>query len=68
MEKIQNEDNISLHTKLKIFNSVDLAVLLYGSESWKGLGEIEEYVKKYENGYLKKIMKIRWLKWSSIRR
>ena len=36
MEKVWNEDGMSLRTKLKLFNSIVLSVLLYGSETWKG--------------------------------
>ena len=36
------------------------AVLLYGYESWKGLKEIEERVRRFESGCLMKTMKIRW--------
>ena len=60
MEKVRNENGMSLRTKLKLFNSIVLSVLLYGSESWKGLREIEERVRRFESVCLRKIMKIRW--------
>lgn len=60
MVKVWNENGMSLRTKLKLFNSIVLSVLLYGSESWKGLREIEERVRRFESGCLRKIMKIRW--------
>ena len=60
MERVWNENGISLRTKLKLFNSIVLSVLLYGCESWKGLKEIEERVRRFESGCLRKIMKIRW--------
>jgi len=59
MEKVWNEDGMSLRTKLKLFNGIVLSVL-YGCETWKGLREIEERVKRFESGCLRKIMKIRW--------
>ena len=60
MERVWNENGMSLRTKLKLFNSIVLSVLLYGSESWKGLKEVEERVRRFESGCLRKIMKIRW--------
>ena len=60
MEKVWNEDGMSLRTKLKLFNSIVLSVLLYGSETWKGLREVEERVRRFESGCLRKILKIRW--------
>ena len=60
MEKVWNEDGMSLRTKLKLFNSIVLSVLMYGCETWKGLTEIEERVRRFESGCLRKILKIRW--------
>ena len=60
MERVWNENGMTLRTKLKLFNSIVLSVLLYGCESWKGLREIEERVRRFESGCLRKIMKIRW--------
>ena len=60
MEKFWNTNGMSLRSKLKLFKSILLSVLLYGSQSWKGLGEIEERVWRFESVCLRKIMKIRW--------
>ena len=60
MEAVWNESGMSLRTKLKLFNSTVLSVLLYGSESWKGLKEIEDRIRRFESGCLRKILKIRW--------
>ena len=59
MEKVLNEDDMSLRTKLKLFNSIVVSVLLYGCETWKGLGEIEERVGRFESGCLRKNVKMR---------
>ena len=37
MEKVLNENGMTLRTKLKLLNSIVLSELLYGSESWKAL-------------------------------
>ena len=60
MSNVWNEDGISVKTKLKLLNSIVMSVLMYGCESWKGLREIEERVRRFESGCLRKIMKIRW--------
>ena len=54
------EDRISLATKLKIFNAIVISVLLCGCESWKGLKESEERVRRFESNCLRRILKIRW--------
>ena len=60
MENVWNESGMSLPTKLRLFNSIVLSVLLYGSESWKGLRQIEERVRRFESICLRKILNIRW--------
>ena len=60
MEKVWNENGMSLRTKLKLLNSIVLSVLLYGCESWKSLKEMEERERRFESGCPRKIMKIRW--------
>ena len=58
MEKVWIENCMSMCTKIKLFNSIILSVLWYGSESWKGLREIEERVRRFKSVYIRKIMKI----------
>ena len=60
MNKVWNENGMSLATKLKLFNSIVISVLLYGCESWKGLKEIENRVRRFESTCLRKIMDIQW--------
>ena len=60
LDKVWNAHNVSLSTKLKLFNSIVISVLIYGYESWKGLKEIENRVRRFESGCLRTIMKIRW--------
>ena len=60
MNKVWSNENISLKTKIKLYDSIITSILLYGSESWKGLKEIEERVRRFESGCLRKIMHIRW--------
>ena len=37
MEKVWNGGGMSLCTKLKLLNTIVISVLLYGSDSWKGV-------------------------------
>ena len=60
LNNVWKEDRISRATKLRLFNAIVLSVLLYGCESWKGLQEIEERVRRFESNCLRKILKIRW--------
>ena len=60
MNKVWNDGIISLKTKIKLYESIVTSILLYCSESWKGLKEIEERFRRFESGCLRKIMKVRW--------
>ena len=60
LNKVWDAHNISLTTKLKLFNSIVISVLLYGCESWKRLKEIENRVRRFESGCLRKILNIMW--------
>ena len=60
LNKVWNAQNISLSTKLKLFSSIVISILIYGCESWKGLKEIENRVRRFESGCLRKILNIRW--------
>ena len=50
---------IALKTKLKLFNAIVLSILLYGSETWKGLKEIEHRLRIFERNCLRRIMSIK---------
>ena len=60
MNKVWDAHNISLATKLKPINGVMITILICGCESWKQLKEIENSVRKFESGCLRKILKIMW--------
>ena len=60
LKNVRKEDIISLGKKLKLFNAIVIAVLLYGCESWKGLKEVEDRMQNFESNCLMKIMKIQW--------
>ena len=56
---------MSRATKLKLFNSIVISVLLYGCESWKGLKEVEERVRRFESSCLRRILRIQWFDYVS---
>ena len=60
MHMVWNNNTISPKTKIKLYDSIVTSILIYGSESWKGLKGIEERVRRFESGCLRKIMKVRW--------
>ena len=62
MSKVWNSSNISLKIKIKLYDSIITVILLYGSESWKGLKEIEERIRRFESGCLQKIMNVQGYK------
>ena len=47
--KVWREDRLSIATKLKLFNAIVASVLLYDCDSWKGLQEIVERVRRFES-------------------
>ena len=52
--------NISTNTKIRLFKSNVLSVLLYGSESWKTTKTIENKLEVFQNRCLRRILKIFW--------
>ena len=51
---------ISLKTKLKIYDSNVLAVLTYGSETWKTNKTIQRKLKSFQTKCLRRILLIKW--------
>ena len=60
MKNVWNSRGISLKTKVKLFNGTVMSILLYGSETWKGLKEVENRLRRFESNCLRKIMGIKW--------
>ena len=58
MSKVWSNGTVSLRTKIRLYESIVTSILLYGSESRKGLKEIEERVRIFESGYLGRIMNV----------
>ena len=57
---MNNYKNISLKTKLRIFETNVKSVLLYGSETWKQTKKNENDLQVFVNKCLRQILQIRW--------
>ena len=60
LSKIWKASNISLRTKLRLFNSNVKSVLLYGCETWKTTQTIIKRLQTFINRCLRNILKIKW--------
>ena len=60
LKTIWKSTSIKLNTKLKIFRSNILSVLLYGAECWKTTTTIEQKLEVFQNKCLRRILKIFW--------
>ena len=52
--------DLSLNTKIRIFNSNVKAILLYGAETWKTTVAINKKIQTFINNCLRRLLKIRW--------
>ena len=52
--------NIGVNTKIRLFKSNVISVLLYGSESWKTTKTIIKKLEVFQNRCLRRILKIFW--------
>ena len=55
LRRIWRRDDISLDTKLKVYNSAVLSVLLYGSESWRVLKQDLQQLEVFQMSCLRRI-------------
>ncbi|KAL3868729.1 hypothetical protein ACJMK2_041499 [Sinanodonta woodiana] len=60
LKPIWKTRNLSIHTKIHIFKSNVLSVLLYGSECWKSTANIEKRLEVFQTKCLLRIMRIFW--------
>ncbi|XP_070207739.1 uncharacterized protein [Littorina saxatilis] len=52
------KSNISFQTKLKLFRSPVVSILLYGCETWTQLADDERKTQAFENKCLRKLIRI----------
>ena len=60
LRPIWRSTGLSIHTKIRIFKSNVLSVLLYGSECWKSTTSIERKREVFQNKCLRRILKTYW--------
>lgn len=60
LNKIWKNNNISLKTKIKIYTSNVLSVLLYGSECWRVTQKDSQRLSGFHTKSLRKVCKIYW--------
>ena len=58
--KVLKSESYSRKTKLRLFQSNVIPVLLYGAELWRMIGTDELRLDRFHRVCLKKIMKLRW--------
>ena len=51
---------LSFKTKVRLFNSLVISVLLYGCETWKTTEQDKKKLNTFQNRCLRQILKIRW--------
>ena len=59
MNKVWKDQKLALKTKLRLFDSIMISVLLYGCETWKSFKDVELRVRRFESNCLRK-KRIRW--------
>ena len=60
LKNVWSSNDLTLQTKIKIFNSNVKPVLLYGSETWKTTVATTKKVQTFINSCLRRILRIRW--------
>ena len=60
LSKLWNSNKIKRTTKLKLYKSLVLSVLLYGSETWMMTKGDERKLDTFQTKCLRRIMKIKW--------
>ncbi|VDP37266.1 unnamed protein product [Schistosoma margrebowiei] len=60
LRNIWNSKQLSINTKIRIFNTNLKTVLLYGAETWRTTKAIIQKIQVFINSCLRKILQIRW--------
>ena len=60
LEAVEKAKNINITTKIRIYKSNVVSVLLYGSESWKTTNNIKHKLEVFQNRCLRRILGIYW--------
>lgn len=60
LKSVWRSTNLSFHTKIRIYKSNVLSVLLYGSECWKMTVAVERKLEVFQNKCLRRILRGFW--------
>ena len=60
LKKIWNASFLNTRTKLQLYKTLVIPVLLYGCETWKMNKGDEKMIDIFQNNNLRKIIKVRW--------
>ena len=62
MKKVWSCSNLTLKTKVRIFNTTVKPVLMYGAETWRTTAAGSKKLQTFISSCLRKILRIRWPK------
>ncbi|KAK7107318.1 hypothetical protein V1264_015265 [Littorina saxatilis] len=60
LKKIWGSSEVSITTKIRVFNTIVKPILLYGAETWRTTVTTMKKIQVFINTCLRKILKIRW--------
>ncbi|KAK3084362.1 hypothetical protein FSP39_012217 [Pinctada imbricata] len=60
LRKIWSSSCFSVQTKIKLFNSLAMSVLTYGSETWKTTERDKKKLDTFQNRCLRQLLRVRW--------
>ena len=60
LRKIWSSSSFSVQTKVKLFNSLVMSVLTYGSETWKTTERDKKKLDTFQNRCLRQLLRVRW--------
>ena len=60
LKNIWNNNNFSVHTKIKIYKVMVRSILIYGHESWYSTVTIDNKFLRFENKALRRILGVKW--------
>ena len=60
LKPIWKSKQLRLETKLRLYNSIVLSVLLYGSDCWKRTAKLAHKLETFQNRCLRKILGVFW--------
>ena len=60
LKTVWNNNNFSVHTKIKIYKTMVRTILIYGHESWYSTVTSDKKFVVFENKALRRILGVKW--------